>query len=106
MRGWSCKPDGKPRSAKTNQGDVFMSYHEQARNIGAMVKQYNMTPEQINVMVKFSKIVRRSAKQNTVLWNIVRDVIEGGNLPYQLQLIEKEGRDGKTYEDLKSFLSK
>ena len=76
-----------------------MSYHEQARTIGQMAKEYNMTPEQINVMIKFAKVVRRSARQNSVLWNIVRDLIEGGDLPFKLQLTESEGKDGKKYED-------
>lgn len=56
-----------------------------------------MTPEQINIMIKFAKVARRSAKANKVLWNMVRELIDGTDMKLQLQT--KEGRDGKTYED-------
>lgn len=76
-----------------------MSYHEQARNLNLMVKAKGMTPDQVNIMIKFAKVVRRSARANSVLWNIVRETIDG--TPMKLEVVKVEGKDGRTYEDWK-----
>jgi hypothetical protein len=76
-----------------------MSYHDQAHNINLMVKAYGMTPDQVNIMIKFAKIVRRSARQNTVLWNIVRESIEGTPMRLETQRVTNDR--GESYEDWK-----
>ena len=53
-------------------------------------------PEHFNAMIKFAKTARRSAKQNKVLWNMVRHILPEGLV---LVLEEKERQDGGTYED-------
>ena len=73
-----------------------MSYHDQMRKLNPLVIATKMTPEQINVLIKFAKVARRSARQNTVLYTMVEELIEGTNM--KLQVFEEEGRDGKTYE--------
>ncbi len=74
-----------------------MSYHSEMSKLNPLVRETRMTPEQINIMIKFAKVARRSAKQNKVLWTMVNELIE--NTGMILQLNEKEGRDGKLYED-------
>lgn len=76
-----------------------MSYHEQSQKMNLMVKAHGMTPDQVNLMIKFAKVVRRSARQNTVLWNIVREVIEGTPMKLEVTTVTKE--NGDTYEDWK-----
>ncbi len=76
-----------------------MSYHAQADKMNLMVKAHGMTPDQVNLMIKFAKVVRRSAKANSVLWNIVRETIEGTPMRLEVTTVTKE--NGDTYEDWK-----
>ncbi len=55
-----------------------------------MAKSLDLKPEHINLMIRFAKLVRRSARQNKVLWNIVDTMLEGTG--YKLELYnEKDG---------------
>lgn len=73
-----------------------MSYREQTDKLNGLVIAEKMTPEQINVCIKFAKIARRSARQNKVLYAMVEILIKGTDM--ELQVHEEEGRDGKKYE--------
>jgi len=53
-------------------------------------------PEHFNAMIKFAKTARRSARQNKVLWNMVRQILPE---TLELRITTKERQDGGTYED-------
>ncbi len=71
-----------------------MTYHDDMEKLKPTVQTFNT--EHFNAMIKFAKTARRSAKQNKVLWNMVRQILPKG---LELKLETKEGQDGRTYED-------
>lgn len=93
---WNESPEDNLQCRQQSSGDAYlMSYHEQMRKLNPLVIATKMTPEQINIMVKFAKVARRSARQNTVLHTMVEELIEGTDMEFQTY--EAEGRDGKKY---------
>jgi len=71
-----------------------MTYHDDMEKLKPTVGKFDA--EHFNAMIKFAKTARRSARQNTVLWNMVRQILPEG---LELKLEKKERQDGKTYED-------
>ena len=71
-----------------------MTYHDDMEKLKPTVGGFNA--EHFNAMIKFAKTARRSARQNKVLWNMVRQILPEG---LELQLTTKERQDGGTYED-------
>ena len=74
-----------------------MSYHQTAEQLNGMAKSLDLKPEHINLMIRFGKLVRRSARQNKVLWTIVNEVLEGTGL--KLELYQEEKPDGTFWEN-------
>lgn len=68
----------------TKPGEHEMSYHQTAQELNGMAKSLDLKPEHINLMIKFAKLVRRSARQNKVLWTIVNEVLEDTGLKLEL----------------------
>ena len=61
-----------------------MSYHQVAEQLNGMAKSLELAPEHINLMIRFAKLVRRSARQNKVLWTIVDEILDGTGLKLEL----------------------
>ncbi len=79
-----------------------MSYHETSRQLNLMIKAYGLKPEHLNMMIKFAKAVRRSARQNKVLWNMVDIMTEGTNM--KLVIVPKVNpHTQKTYDSYRVF---
>ena len=74
-----------------------MSYHQTAQELNGMAKSLQLQPEHINLMIRFGKLVRRSARQNKVLWNIVETMLEGTGL--KLELYKEEKEDGTFWDN-------
>jgi len=70
-----------------------MTYYEDMEKLKPTVQRFEA--DHFNAMIKFAKTARRSARQNKVLWNMVRQILPGD---LELQLSEQEGKDGKKYE--------